>query len=42
MVVAPYAAGPYVEGDYEVTLPVTAKLLALVRPQYRKFFAVKR
>jgi len=42
VVVAPYAAGPYVEGDYEVTLPVTAKLLALVRPQYRKFFAVKR
>jgi len=40
--IAPYAAGPYVEGEYEVTLPVTAKILALVKPQYRKFFAVQR
>jgi len=42
VVIAPYAAGPYVEGDYEVTLPVTARIIAQVRPQYRKFFAVKR
>ena len=36
----PYAAGPYVEGDYEVTLPVTPAVLSAVRPQYRAAFAV--
>lgn len=36
----PYAAGPYVEGDYEVTLPVTPAVLAAVRPEYRATFAL--
>ena len=36
----PYAAGPYVEGDYEVTLAVTPALLSAVRPEYRDAFAV--
>jgi hypothetical protein len=36
--IAPYLAGPYVEGDYEVTLPVTPALLAKVKPQYRSSF----
>lgn len=36
-----YAAGPYVEGDYEATLPVTAAVLAAVKPQYRSAFAAK-
>lgn len=36
----PYAAGPYVEGDYEVTLPVTSAVLAAVRPEYRAAFAL--
>lgn len=40
--IAPYIAGPYVEGDYEVTLPVTAKVLAKVRQQYRDSFVVAR
>jgi len=35
----PYAAGPYAEGDYEVTLPVTDKVLAAVKPQFRAAFA---
>ncbi len=39
VLVAPYQAGPYVEGDYEVTLPVTEKLLATVKPEYRRYFA---
>lgn len=39
VLVAPYAAGPYVEGSYEVTLPVTAEILALVKPEYRADFA---
>lgn len=37
----PYAAGPYVEGDYEFTFPVTAKLLAAVKPEFRDAFAVR-
>jgi hypothetical protein len=40
VLVAPYAAGPYVEGDYEVTLPVTAAVLATVKPEYRSSFAL--
>lgn len=39
--IAPYIAGPYAEGDYEVTLPVTAALLATVKPQFRASFSVK-
>lgn len=39
VLIAPYAAGPYAEGDYEVTVPVTAKVLAAVRPEYRAAFA---
>jgi hypothetical protein len=42
ILVAPYEAGPYVEGDYEVTLPVTDAVLATVKPEYRSSFAVKR
>ncbi len=38
--VAPYAAGPYAEGDYEVTLPVTPAVMKAVKPQYRASFAV--
>ena len=41
VLVAPYEAGPYAEGDYEVTLPVTAAVLAAVKPQFRGSFAVK-
>jgi len=42
VLVDPYEAGPYVEGSYEVTLPVTQQVIAAVKPEYRKFFAVKR
>lgn len=42
VLVPPYEAGPYAEGSYEVTLPVTAKILALVKPEYRKFFTAGR
>ena len=38
--IAPYLAGPYVEGSYEVTLPLTPGLLATVKPQYRASFVV--
>ncbi|MCK9541704.1 MAG: DUF3298 and DUF4163 domain-containing protein [Novosphingobium sp.] len=42
ILVPPYAAGPYAEGGYEVTLPVTAAVLNTVKPQFRDAFAVSR
>jgi len=39
ILIGPYAAGPYVEGDYEITLPVTPALLATIKPEYRDAFA---
>jgi hypothetical protein len=42
VLVGPYAAGPYVEGDYEVTLPVTPAVLAAVKPEYRAAFTTGR
>lgn len=40
--IAPYLAGPYVEGDYEVTLPVTPAVLAKVKGEFRDSFAVAK
>jgi hypothetical protein len=40
LIAAPYVAGSYAEGSYEVTLPVTPKLLAAVKPEYRAAFAL--
>lgn len=37
----PYVAGSYAEGEYEVTLPVTAAVLAAVKPEYRADFALR-
>lgn len=42
VLVGPYEAGPYAEGDFEVTLPVTPALIAALKPEYRQFFSVKR
>jgi hypothetical protein len=42
ILIGPYEAGPYAEGDYEITLPVTPEVLAAVRPQYRADFAAAR
>lgn len=36
---APYVAGPYAEGPYEIDLPVGPALLGLVKPRYRPAFA---
>lgn len=38
----PYVAGPYVEGDYDVELPVTDAMVAALRPDYRSSFAPAR
>lgn len=40
--IAPYSAGPYAEGDYEITLPVDRALLAAVKPEFRSAFALGR
>jgi hypothetical protein len=41
VLVAPYEAGPYAEGSYEATVPVTSAILATVKPEYRASFSVK-
>ena len=41
-VASPYTAGPYAEGEYEITLPVTSQLIAAVRPEYRNSFERQR
>jgi hypothetical protein len=35
---SPYVAGPYVEGSYEIDLPVTPELIAALRGDYRDSF----
>jgi hypothetical protein len=37
--IPPYAAGPYAEGSYQVTVPVTPAVLRAVKPQFRAAFA---
>ena len=36
LIADPYVAGSYAEGTYEVTLPVNAAILAVVRPEYSR------
>ena len=40
ILIAPYEAGPYAEGEYEVSLPVTPAVIAAVEPQYRALFGI--
>ncbi|MFN3862984.1 MAG: PdaC/SigV domain-containing protein [Erythrobacter sp.] len=39
LLAAPYVAGSYAEGSYEVTLPVSQAVLDAVKPEYRRAFA---
>ena len=41
-VASPYTAGPYVEGEYAISLPVTSQLIAAIKPEYRSAFARQR
>ncbi|MGI8704448.1 MAG: PdaC/SigV domain-containing protein [Sphingomicrobium sp.] len=34
----PYVAGPYVEGGYEINVPVSAGLIGALKPEYRSDF----
>lgn len=40
LIAGQYVAGSYAEGMYEITLPVTPALLAIVRPAWRDVFAL--
>lgn len=42
VLIGPYEAGPYAEGDYEVNLPVTQGLLDAVKPEYKAAFSLKK
>lgn len=42
VLVPPYEAGPYAEGDYEATIPVDAKILSVIKPEFRSAFAAAR
>lgn len=39
VLLAPYVVGSWAEGPYEIEVPLTPELLALVRPAYRSAFA---
>lgn len=39
LIAAPYVAGSYAEGAYEMTFPVTPAVLAAVKPEYKAAFA---
>lgn len=39
LLVGPYVAGPYAEGSYDLSFPVTPALLNAVKPEYRDAFA---
>ena len=41
LVADPYVAGPYVEGDYEIDLPVTPDLIGAIRSDFRQNFEVQ-
>ncbi|MBD2842519.1 DUF4163 domain-containing protein [Erythrobacter rubeus] len=40
LIAAPYVAGSFAEGPYEIALPVTPQILEAVKPEYRGAFAV--
>lgn len=40
--IAPYEIGAYAEGDYRINVPVTAKLVAAVKPDYARDFLPSR
>jgi hypothetical protein len=41
LIADPYVAGPYVEGDYTITMPVSAALAAALKPEFRSDFKVQ-
>ena len=42
VVAAPYTAGSFAEGEYDIVLPVTRALTSALKPEYRASFEVQR
>lgn len=42
VIASAYTAGPYAEGQYDIVLPVTPRLVAALKPQFRASFAPQR
>lgn len=42
VIASPYDVGSYAEGYYNITLPVTAPLMSLIKPAYRASFEIQR
>ena len=42
LIAAAYLAGPYAEGEYDIALPVSPKLVLLMKPEYRASFQPQR
>ena len=42
MIADPYVAGPYAEGSYEIDVPVSAGLVATLKPEFRGDFEAQR
>lgn len=42
LIAAPYTAGSYAEGEYDISIPVTARLIAALKPEFRTSFEVQR
>lgn len=40
VLIPPYEAGAYAEGSYEVTLPVTQRVMDAIKPAYRHAFSI--
>lgn len=41
ILVEPYAAGAYAEGTFDITLPITERIIGSVKPAYRGEFSVR-
>jgi len=42
LIAAPYTAGSFAEGEYDISLPVTMQLIAALKPEYRSSFEAQR
>lgn len=42
LIADPYVAGPYAEGSYEIEVPVSAALVAALKPEFRGDFQAQR
>ena len=42
LIAAPYTAGSFAEGEYDISLSVTTQLIAALKPEYRSSFEAQR